>query len=97
VFFGRFIAVLRVTAAWLAGVSRMHWWEFFLWNAAGGICWATLVGLVAYYVGHAAAEAISKYGLIGGTAIVVLLVLGAIVVRYVRRRMLRAEGEAPHL
>jgi membrane protein DedA with SNARE-associated domain len=89
IFFGRFFAVLRVTAAWLAGVSKMHWWQFFLWNAAGGICWAVLVGLVAYYAGHAAATAINRYGLIAGGAIVVLLVVGALAVRFWRRRMLR--------
>src|SRR5262249_39087909 len=65
---GGFFAVLRVTAAWLAGISRMHWWRFFLWNAAGGICWAVLVGLVSYYLGRAAAEAINRYGLIAGVA-----------------------------
>ena len=27
---GRFVAVLRVTAAWLAGLSHMKWWKFFL-------------------------------------------------------------------
>jgi membrane protein DedA with SNARE-associated domain len=65
VFIARFIAVLRVTAAWVAGISRMPWWRFFVWNAAGGIAWATLVGLVAYYGGRAAADAISRYGLYG--------------------------------
>jgi membrane protein DedA with SNARE-associated domain len=94
IFFGRFFAVLRVTAAWLAGISRMHWWRFFLWNAAGGICWAVLVGLVSYYLGRAAAEAINRYGLIAGVAIVALLVLGALVFRFIRRRMLEAEPEA---
>jgi membrane protein DedA with SNARE-associated domain len=93
IFLGRFFAVLRVTAAWLAGVSKMHWWQFFLWNAAGGICWAVLVGLVAYYAGHAAAEAINRYGLIAGGAIVLLLALGAGGLHYWRRRMLRAESE----
>src|SRR3954454_23889554 len=93
IFLARFIAVLRVTAAWLAGISKMHWWLFFLWNAAGGIVWAVPVGLVAYYAGHAAAAAISRYGLIAGVAIVVLLVVGAFVFRFVRRRMLRAESE----
>lgn len=94
IFVARFFSVLRVTAAWLAGISRMHWWTFFLWNAAGGICWAVLVGLVAYYVGHAAADAISHYGLLGGAALVVLLavVLGAI--HFWRKRMLRAETES---
>jgi membrane protein DedA with SNARE-associated domain len=90
IFLGRFFAVLRVTAAWLAGVSKMHWWQFFLWNAAGGICWALLVGLVAYYAGHAAADAISRYGLIAGGVIVVLIAGGAVAVHFWRRRMLRA-------
>jgi membrane protein DedA with SNARE-associated domain len=94
IFLARFFSVLRVTAAWLAGISRMHWWTFFLWNAAGGICWATLVGLVAFYVGHAAADAIGKYGLIGGGAIVVVLVLALGVLHFWRKRMLRAETEA---
>jgi membrane protein DedA with SNARE-associated domain len=94
IFLGRFVAVLRVTAAWLAGVSQMHWWRFFLYNALGGICWAVLVGLVAYYAGQAAAEAIGRYGLIGGVGVVVVLVVGALVYRFVRRRMLGAESEA---
>ncbi|HEX6681046.1 MAG TPA: DedA family protein [Gaiellaceae bacterium] len=94
IFLGRFFAVLRVTAAWLAGISRMHWWRFFFWNAAGGICWAILVGLVSYYLGRAAAEAINRYGLIAGVAIVALLVVGALVYRFVRRRMMEAEPEA---
>ena len=94
IFLGRFFAVLRVTAAWLAGISRMHWWQFFFWNAAGGICWAVLVALVSYFLGRAAAEAINRYGLIAGVAIVALLVLGALVFRFIRRRMMEAEPEA---
>ena len=66
VFLGRFVAFLRITSAWLAGISHMPWWRFFFWNAAGGIVWATLVGVVAYKFGEAAAEAINKYGLYGG-------------------------------
>jgi membrane protein DedA with SNARE-associated domain len=93
IFLGRFVAVLRVTAAWMAGISHMHWWRFFLWNAAGGICWAALVGLVAYYAGRAAADAISRYGLFAGAAIVVVLVVGAFVYRFVRRRLMEAEPE----
>jgi membrane-associated protein len=94
IFLGRFIAVLRVTAAWLAGISKMQWWVFFLWNAAGGVCWAVAVGLVAYYAGQAAADAIARYGLIAGGGIVVLLVIGAFVFRFIRRRILEAESEA---
>src|SRR5438309_5809555 len=58
VFFGRFISILRYTVAWVAGLSHMEWWRFLFWNAAGGIAWATAVGLVSYYAGQAAASAI---------------------------------------
>ena len=44
VFFGRFVAVLRVTSAWTAGLSHMHWWRFLIWNAAGGIVLITAAG-----------------------------------------------------
>src|SRR5262249_61800032 len=52
VFFGRFIALLRVLAALLAGVNRMSWPRFFLFNAAGAIVWATAFGLGAYMLGE---------------------------------------------
>ena len=42
VFFGRFVLGLRVWASWLAGATRMPWRSFVLWNALGGICWATI-------------------------------------------------------
>ena len=44
IFFGRFVAVLRAFAAFLAGVNRYNWEEFFLYNAAGGIVWASIFG-----------------------------------------------------
>src|SRR5262245_7726021 len=53
VFFGRFIAVVRVLAAFLAGVNRMDWREFLVANAAGGILWAAIYGLGAYSLGTA--------------------------------------------
>src|SRR5215831_5972997 len=62
VFFGRFVAVLRFTAAWVAGLGRMPWWRFLFFNAAGAVVWATAVGLVAYYGGKAAADALARYG-----------------------------------
>ena len=95
IFIGRFFSVLRVTAAWMAGVSRMPWLKFVAWNAAGGICWAVLVGLVAYYLGHAAADAISRYGLIGGVALVVLAALALVGFHFWKKRLLRAESESP--
>jgi membrane protein DedA with SNARE-associated domain len=85
VFFGRFITVLRYTAAWLAGLGRMHWARFLFWNAAGGICWATLVGLVAYYGGKSAADGIQKYGIYAAGGLAAVLVLGWLATHYGKR------------
>jgi membrane protein DedA with SNARE-associated domain len=87
VFFGRFIAFLRVTAAWLAGISRMTWWRFLLWNAAGGILWSIGVSLLAYEFGKAAADAVGKYGLYAVAAIVVAALLGYVGLRVWKKRM----------
>jgi membrane protein DedA with SNARE-associated domain len=90
IFLARFFSVLRVTAAWMAGVSRMSWWTFFGWNAAGGICWALLVGLVSYYAGQAAADAISHYGLIGGVALVAVALAGLVGFHFWRKRLVES-------
>jgi membrane protein DedA with SNARE-associated domain len=87
VFIGRFVSVLRVTAAWLAGITHMTWWRFFLWNATGGIVWATLVSLLAYYFGKAAADAVQTYGLYALLAIVVVAVIAFVAVRQVKKRV----------
>src|SRR5205823_5161089 len=86
VFFARFIAGLRVTGAWMAGISHMPWWRFFGWSALGGIVWATGVALVAYYFGKAAGDAISHYGLYGAGAAVVIGVAGLVGLDLWRRR-----------
>jgi membrane protein DedA with SNARE-associated domain len=86
VFFGRFVAILRFTAAWVAGLGRMPWWRFLFWNAAGGIIWATAVGLVAFYGGKAAADAIQRYGLFAAAGVVVLLVLAWVALHFGKSR-----------
>jgi membrane protein DedA with SNARE-associated domain len=87
VFIGRFVAVLRVTSAWIAGLSHMHWWRFLAWNAAGGIVWATGVSLVSYFLGDAAASALSKYGLYAAGGVIVITGLGFLLVRWIERRV----------
>jgi membrane protein DedA with SNARE-associated domain len=86
VFFGRFVSILRYTVAWIAGLSRMRWWTFLFWNAAGGIAWATTVGLIAYYSGQAAADAIQRYGLYAAATVAVAIAVGWIAVRRARQR-----------
>jgi membrane protein DedA with SNARE-associated domain len=84
VFFGRFILGLRVWASWLAGATRMYWRSFVLWNALGGICWATIIGLLSYYLGHAAGDAVKTFGLYGLAA--ALLAIGTALFAHRRHR-----------
>jgi membrane protein DedA with SNARE-associated domain len=51
VFFGRFVAVLRVFAAVLAGLNKYCWKRFLFFNAAGACAWATIMGMGGYYFG----------------------------------------------
>jgi membrane protein DedA with SNARE-associated domain len=91
VFLGRFVAVLRAWVAFLAGTSRMPWDRFLLFNAAGGILWATLYGCGGYVLGD------NIYRLTGpvGVATVVLAVLAIIAsVIVLRRNEARLEDEA---
>jgi membrane protein DedA with SNARE-associated domain len=70
VFLGRWTAGLRIWAAWLAGATRMPWPTFLAWNALGGVAWAASVGLLAYWLGEGAKQAIETAGVIGGVGIV---------------------------
>ena len=87
VFLARFVGGVRVTGAWMAGITRMTWWRFLAWNAAGGIVWAVAVGLIAYFVGKAAADAIARYGVYAAIAGGILVVVAIAVLHVWRRRV----------
>jgi membrane protein DedA with SNARE-associated domain len=84
VFFGRWLPVLRITAAWLAGAHSMPWPTFLFWNAAGGISWAISVGVVAYVLGDAAFRIVHDAGLVG-IAIVTIGAIALVLVLHRRR------------
>ena len=85
VFLGRWVAGLRIAAAWLAGVTKMPWPVFLFWNALGGIAWATSVGLLSYYLG-ATAERVFKAAGIAGIIAAVLVAAGVVTWRRVQHR-----------
>jgi membrane protein DedA with SNARE-associated domain len=82
VFFGRFIAVLRVFAAVLAGLNKYAWRSFLIWNAAGAAAWALIMGIGAYLFGDAMDRVSGPIGLIG----LALVVAGLIVFWFLMRR-----------
>ncbi|MFF2348638.1 DedA family protein [Kitasatospora sp. NPDC058115] len=65
VFFGRFIALLRIFAGPLAGALRMPYWKFLIANVLGGIVWAGGTTLLVYQVGKVAEQWLSKFSWIG--------------------------------
>jgi membrane protein DedA with SNARE-associated domain len=72
VFLARWIALVRFAAAWLAGINHMRFRDFFFWNALGGITWGVTYGLIGYFLGSAAADAISTFGLYAFGALLLL-------------------------
>jgi membrane protein DedA with SNARE-associated domain len=87
VFLARFFGGVRVTGAWMAGITRMTWWRFLFWNAAGGIVWAVAIGLLAFYAGKAAADALARYGVYAAIGGGILLVVGLVALHVWRRRV----------
>lgn len=93
VFLGRWVALVRIAAAWLAGINHMRFRVFFFWNALGGITWGLAFGLAGYFGGNAAAHVIEQFGIVAAVVLAVAVVGGIIFVR-VRERRAHAEAEA---
>jgi membrane protein DedA with SNARE-associated domain len=78
VFWGRFVSILRTWAAFLAGTNRMPWPRFLVFNAAGGIVWATVFGLLYYFFGSVLSQLSTAInvtlGVIGLVAVVAFVV-----------------------
>jgi membrane-associated protein len=89
VFFARWIALIRFAAAWLAGINEMRFLQFFAWNALGGITWGITYGLVGYYAGGAAANAITSFGIYAAIGLAVIVVGGYALVKVRERRRTR--------
>ncbi len=91
VFIGRFIAILRTFVALLAGANKMDWRSFLLWNAVGGVAWATLYGTGAYLLGNVMTRITGPLaiglGVVGAIVLVVAIVL-------LRRNEARLEDKA---
>jgi membrane protein DedA with SNARE-associated domain len=91
VFFGRFVAVLRAWAAFLAGTNRMPWKRFLLFNALGGIVWATLFGLGGYLLGNNVQRLTGPIGTVS-IVLAALIIIGFLL--FVRHNESRLEDEA---
>lgn len=87
VFFGRFVAFLRIFAALLAGVNKYRWPPFLFFNAAGGIIWAIIFGVGAYLFGESIHLVSGPLGAVALAGVVIGLLIFMYVVRRQERKM----------
>jgi len=75
VFFGRFVAVLRILAGPLAGASNMPYRRFLAANIAGAVAWASTMGTLGFFFGKPVAAFLSQLGIWALVALAVFLIL----------------------
>ncbi|MDT7728611.1 MAG: hypothetical protein QOI21_5187 [Actinomycetota bacterium] len=90
VFFGRFIAFLRILAGPLAGSLHMPYAKFLAANALGGIVWAGGTTAAVYYLGIVAEKWLSRFSYVGLGAAVIA---GVIISLVVKKRMTHSEDD----
>ncbi|MGW3423263.1 DedA family protein [Streptomyces phaeochromogenes] len=90
VFFGRFVALLRIFAGPLAGVLRMPYWKFLTANVLGGILWAGGTTAVIYYVGVVAESWLKRFSWLG---LVLALLIGLTSMLVIKRKAKKVSAE----
>jgi membrane protein DedA with SNARE-associated domain len=92
VFFGRFVAFLRMFAALLAGVGRMPYGRFLTYNVLGGVCWAVVMGSLGYTLGRnlPLLERLMRWLGLGGAGVVLILVVASVLYRRLHRAKVAA-------
>lgn len=94
VFVGRFVAVVRSLVPALAGVSHMRYRKFLLWNALGGVVWATIYVSIGYFAGRSYerfADAAEGAGFVL-LALAVLIAAITVAARWMARHPERVQG-----
>lgn len=92
---GRFVAVLRTYAAFLAGTNRMNAAKYQVFNIAGAVAWTGTWSLLSYYLGNGLKKASHTVDYAVGAVVIVLVVAAILVVRKQAKR-LEALAEAAY-
>lgn len=92
VFFGRFVALLRILAGPLAGALRVPYRKFLIANAGGGIVWAFGTTYVLFFLGRVAERWLKD---LSWMALVIAVLCGIATTLWLRSRARRATAEEP--
>jgi membrane protein DedA with SNARE-associated domain len=91
IFLGRFVALLRVLAAILAGLNHFDPLRFFIFNAAGALLWSMIFGCGGYFFGSAIHQIA---GPIGWIILISVIIGGFFIYRYLKQNEERLMREA---
>jgi undecaprenyl-diphosphatase len=95
VFFGRFTALLRALVPSAAGMAKLPYRTFALWNALGGTAWATAFVLAGYLAGTSY-KRVSGYLGRGSLVLTAAVVLVAVAVHFWHRKRSTANETSEH-
>jgi len=93
VFVGRFTALLRALVPSAAGMARLPYRTFALWNALGGSLWASGF-VIAGYAAGASYKKVESYLGRGALALTAVIVVALVAVHFWRRRRASANAES---
>jgi membrane-associated protein len=82
IFFARFVFGMRVIAGPVAGVLRMHWKRFLIFNALGAATWVTTIASAGYFFGRHWRRVLPY---VRGANIILLVVSIVLIVAVIRR------------
>jgi membrane protein DedA with SNARE-associated domain len=98
VFCGRFVAFVRTFAALLAGINKMPWRRFLIFNVSGAFTWASIVGFGSYRCGlELSSLPTSISSAFAGGAILIALGIASLLRRYEGKWADEARKAQPHL
>lgn len=92
VFFGRFVALLRILAGPLAGALKVPYRKFLTANATGGLVWSFGTVYLLFFLGRAAERWLKDVSWI---ALLVAVACGIGTTLWLRRRARRAAADEP--
>ncbi len=84
VFLGRFVAFFRAVMPALAGISRMPYRRFLVFNAAGGLVWGTAFVVLGFLAGNSY-ETVAKTVGRDTAAIILIITVSAWIVWRIRK------------
>jgi membrane protein DedA with SNARE-associated domain len=96
VYFGRFVALLRILAGPLAGALRVSYRKFLAANAAGGITWAFLTAYAVYAAGRTAERYLQDFSWVALAAAIAFGIVTTLILRWrASRTAARLDAEHP--